>query len=153
MTDKVKKIFEELRIAAEKDLKILKNTDFIDEDLSVTHNKRIKASLISIGKSLVKYSKNPINFLNEQWNSDNKLHNIILIDGKLYEVYEDEKEDFQKMTEDEKKEELNQTDLSIFQLLVDDFLYYEEGDTRDNLPYEIFKNSSQVMKKFDDCIV
>lgn len=148
MNKEVNEIFEKLKIEAKKDLKNLRNKQYINENYTVKENKRLKKSLIDLGKALIEFAKNPLNACCHE-----PLFDIVLIEGKLYEVYSEEKEDFLKMTQEEKQEELNQMDFSILQTLGDEFLWYEEGDTRDNLPYEIFKNSCKVMKKFDPCIV
>ena len=105
MNDKVIKFFDSLQDTVKQDLDKLKKLNYLDEDYTVSRNKQLKKNLVAYGKDLIEFTKNPIDYIN-QMHEDDYVHDVLMINGQLYFVYEDEKLDVQSMTEEEKENEL-----------------------------------------------
>ena len=144
MNDKVIKFFDSLQDTVKQDLDKLKKLNYLDEDYTVSRNKQLKKNLVAYGKDLIEFTKNPIDYIN-QMHEDDYVHDVLMINGQLYFVYEDEKLDVQSMTEEEKENELEQFCNPINE---DDYLDDEEGDVKTQLTYKIFENSMKLMEKY-----
>ncbi len=147
----VKDIFKELEQFIVIDLNNLKKTKYINEDLyTVSRNKELKKSLLEYGKDLLKFSQNPIKFCNEQlgWeNTNSEIYEIIFHEGKLYLVYKQDLDILHELFDKDSDNYLN-TDMLSNPVDCDDYLSYEESDTRCNLSYNYFKNAESVFEKY-----